>query len=55
MILRTSPVAVCCWRRPAQLVEQPRIFDSDYGLVGEGGDQINLLLREWLDPGTPQK
>jgi hypothetical protein len=30
------------------LVEQPDIFDGDHGLVGEGGDQFDLLMREWL-------
>ena len=32
--------------RLAQLVEQPRVLDGDYGLVGEGGDQLNLFVGE---------
>jgi hypothetical protein len=32
------------------LVEQTHILDRDHGLVGEGGDEIDLLLRERLDP-----
>ena len=31
----------------AQLVEQPRILDGDYRLVGEARQQSNLLVGEW--------
>src|SRR5437870_13824840 len=30
-----------------QLLEQPHILDSDDGLVGEGLEQLDLLIREW--------
>ena len=33
-------------QRFAQLVEQPRVLDGDDGLVGEGGDQLDLLVGE---------
>ena len=33
-----------------QLIEETDILDRDYRLVGEGGDEIDLLLRERLDP-----
>ena len=51
MTLSTSAVAVCCCKRLAQivgallhLVEQPNILDRDHRLVGEGGDEIDLLF-----------
>ena len=28
------------------LVEQPHVLDRDHGLVGEGGDQLDLLVGE---------
>ena len=28
------------------LIEQPHILDRDHRLVGEGGDQLDLLVRE---------
>ena len=31
------------------LLEQPRVLDGDDGLVGEGLDQLDLSLGEWLD------
>jgi hypothetical protein len=37
------------------LVEQPHVLDRDHRLVGEGGDQVDLLLRERLDPGAGQE
>ena len=33
----------------AQFLEQPGILDRDHRLVGEGGDQIDLLVREGSD------
>ena len=33
----------------AQFLEQTRILDGDYGLVGEGGSQLNFLGRERID------
>src|SRR5216683_7672694 len=33
--------------RFAQLVQQPRIFDSDDGLGGEVLDELDLLVGEW--------
>ena len=29
-----------------KLLEQPHVLDSDHGLVGEGPQQLDLLLRE---------
>ena len=29
------------------LVEQPHVLDRDHRLVGEGGDQLDLLVGEW--------
>ena len=46
MTLSTSAVAVCCCRRFAQLVEQPRVLDGDDGLGGEIRDQLDLLVGE---------
>ena len=47
MTLSTSAVAVCCWRRFAQLVEQPRVLDGDDRLRSEVLDQLDLLIGEW--------
>ena len=44
--LSTSAVAVCCCKRFAQLVEQAGVLDRDDGLVGEVGDQLDLLIGE---------
>ena len=38
-----------------QLVEQPRILDGDDGLVGEGGDEVDLLVRERADLRPPHE
>ena len=53
MTLSTSAVAVCCSSaslssrvRCLHLVEQPRVLDRDHRLVGEGGDQLDLLVGE---------
>ena len=53
MILRTSPTAVCCCRdslrslvRCLNFVEQPHILDGDHGLVGEGLQQLNVMVGE---------
>ena len=61
MTLSTSAVAVCCCRDFAQiisaapdLVEQTDVFDRDHRLVGERGDESNLLLSEWLHALTRQ-
>ncbi len=47
---RISLVAVCCSRAIGeglvallQLLEQPRVLDRDYGLIGEGLEQRDLL------------
>ena len=32
-----------------QLGEQPRVLDGDHGLVGEGGDEVDLLVGERAD------
>ena len=34
-------------RARLHLVEQPHILDRDHRLVGEGGDQLDLLVGEW--------
>jgi hypothetical protein len=36
-------------RARLHLVEQPHVLDRDHGLVGEGRDKIDLLLREWVN------
>ena len=53
MTLSTSAVAVCCCSDSASrrvrclhLVEQPHILDRDHGLVGEGLQQLDLLVAE---------
>jgi hypothetical protein len=39
-------------RALAQLVQQPRVLDSDHGLVGEGPKKRNLLIRKRINFGT---
>ena len=34
-------------------LEQPHVLDRDDGLVGEGGDQFDLLVGEWLNASPP--
>ena len=53
MTCSTSEVAVCCSsasvklaRARLHLVEQPHVLDRDHRLVGEGGDQFDLLVGE---------
>ena len=53
MILSTSAVAVCCCSNSLQIVrafvaplEQPDILDRDDGLIGEGLEQLDLLVGE---------
>ena len=38
-----------------QFFEQPHVLDGDDGLVGEGFQQSDLLLREWADCGAPDQ
>src|SRR5262249_40375628 len=38
-----------------QLIEQPRVLDRDDGLVGERGEQLDLILSEGLDLRTRQE
>ena len=45
-------------QRFAQFIEQPRVLNRDYSLVGESGDQLGLLVGKWVDflrpsPKTP--
>ena len=47
MTLSTSAVAVCCCKRFAQFVEQPRVLDGDDGLIGEIRHEFDLLLGKW--------
>ena len=49
MTLSTSAVAVCCCSDFAQLVEQPRVLDSNDGLRGEVSQQVDLLVGERTD------
>ena len=35
-------------RARLHLVEQPHVLDRDHRLVGERGDQFDLLVGEWL-------
>ena len=51
MTWSTSTVAVCCSsdsvsssRALLLRLEQPRVLDGDHRLVGEGGDQLDLLI-----------
>ena len=34
-------------RARLHLVEQPHVLDRDHRLVGEGGDELDLLIGEW--------
>ena len=61
MTLRTSAVAVCCSRATLtlararlHLLEEPHILDRDNRLVGEGGDEVDLLLCERPGLGARQ-
>src|SRR5262245_15099310 len=36
-------------RARLHLADQPHIFNRDHGLVGEGGEQLDLFLAERLD------
>ena len=56
--LQDLAVAVCCSRasvtsrlRACELGEQPHVLDGDDGLVGEGLQQLDLLVGEGLDLG----
>ena len=56
MTLSTSAVAVCCCsdslklvRARLHLVEQAHVLDGDHRLVGEGRDQLDLLVGERPD------
>ena len=56
MTLRISLVAVCCSSASVrslvarlQLLEQADVLDGDDGLVGEGRDELDLLVGERLD------
>src|SRR5262249_44193298 len=48
LLQRLSQIAVAF----LQFLEQPHVFDGDYGLVGEGLQKVNLLVGEWTDLGT---
>ena len=54
MTCSTSDVAVCCSSEFGQLpralllrLEQPHVLDGDHRLVGEGLDQLDLLVGKW--------
>ena len=46
MTFRMSAVAVCRSSASLRLVEQPRILDGDHGLVGEGLQQLDVVVGE---------
>ena len=57
MTFSTSLVAVCCSSdsvrssvRCLHLVEQPHVLDGDHRLVGEGLNQLDLLVGERFRP-----
>ena len=61
MTCSTSEVAVCCSsdsrklaRARLHLVEQPHVLDRDHRLVGEGRDQLDLLVGERPHLGARQ-
>ena len=41
-------------RAGLHLLEQTHVLDRDYCLVGEGLDQLDLLVGEWLHHGSRQ-
>ncbi len=47
MTPKTSAVAVCC---SSAFGQKPRVLDCDDRLVGEGGNEFDLPLGEWVDP-----
>ena len=60
MTRRISLVAVCCSSasvssrfRASELREQPHVLDRDHRLVGEGLEQLDLLVGEGTDLGAP--
>ena len=42
-------------RARLHLVEQPHVLDRDHRLVGEGSDQLDLLLGKGINSGARQK
>ena len=50
-----SRLSVSFLRPRLHLLEQPGIVDRDHGLVGEGGNELDLAIAEWLDLGTPER
>ena len=42
-------------RARLHLVEQPHVLDRDHRLIGEGRDQLDLLLGEWMNRSTRQE
>jgi len=50
--LRTSAVAVCCCSDSRSSLRQAGILDCDDGLVGEGPEKGNLLIRKRINFGT---
>src|SRR5215472_6599724 len=50
ILKRLLKFALACLLR----LEQPRVFDGDDGLVGEGLEYLNLLVGEGLYLGTPE-
>src|SRR5262245_36185462 len=41
-------------RARLHLVKQTHVLDRDYGLIGKGGHEFDLLFREWLHPAPRQ-
>ena len=62
MTSSTFDVAVCCSKQLGEFaralllrLEQPRVLDRDHRLVGEGGDQLDLLFSEGLNSCLPER
>ena len=47
MTLSTSRWRSAAAEQFSQLVQQPRVLDGDDGLVGEVGEERDLLVGEW--------
>ena len=48
MTRNTSDVADCCSNDSRCSSQQPRILNRDHRLVGEGGDQLELVVGKWF-------
>ena len=62
MVLRTSPITVCCWRRLGEIgglrldfVKQPDVLDGDHGLIGKSPNQLDVVRGEPLRALTRER